>query len=211
MPDHRPSTSTSSHHERPRTPNQPVYDLVYDPSDLTIRSSIPNIPEPPPAAEAPSSQNPAWSRLEALNVHNQLLSTYIDTRSLPLEVERRCKTGRGWWLVWARVPKQQMQNDEATATSERGHGHDPPREVYLVRKANDTASSSSSRRTHSSPLRFFHDLSGGVSSSSAGASSPAPPAAVSGSIGTGRNEKLVMEGLGFDTRKYIDTLLSLHT
>ncbi|OXV09560.1 hypothetical protein Egran_02677 [Elaphomyces granulatus] len=218
MSDHRPSTSTSSHHERSRTPNQPVYDLVYDPSDLTIRSSIPNIPEPPPAADAPLSQNPAWSRIEALNVHNQLLSTYIDTRSLPLEVERRCKTGRGWWLVWARVPKQQMQDDEATATSEpdahheRGHGHDPPREVYLVRKANDTASSSSSsRRTHSSSLRFFRDLSGGVSSSSAGASLSAPPAAVSGSIGTGRSEKLVMEGLGFDTRKYIETLLSLHT
>lgn len=196
MPDH---PSTSSSHERPRTPNQPVYDLVYDPSDLTIRASIPNIPEPGPfsadaAALSQTLHHPPWSRLEALNVHSQFLTTYIDTRSQPLDVERRCKTGRGWWLVWARVPKQR---NEATSEPD-AHGHDRPREVYLVRKANDT-----SRRTNSaSGLRFFRDLSG-VSSSGAG--SPAPPAA-SGSIG--RGEKLVMEGLGFDTRKYMETLLS---
>src|SRR4051812_48749698 len=67
------------------TRSQPVYDLVYDPSNLTIRSSIPNIPalntpqppqqpqspaRPPSPSTPPSPAFQPWSRLESLAIHH---------------------------------------------------------------------------------------------------------------------------------------------
>ncbi len=46
---------------------------------------------------------PPWSRVEALNTHMQILNLYAATRSNGAELERMCKTSRGWWIVWNRI------------------------------------------------------------------------------------------------------------
>ncbi|KAK0935470.1 hypothetical protein LTR29_012943 [Friedmanniomyces endolithicus] len=92
---------------------RPIFDLIYDPRLLTVHTSIPNIPEPgTPAAEGlglgasrEQAALPAgWTRLDALNVHSQVLSTLHDVKGNKSEMERTSKTSRGWWVVWMRVP-----------------------------------------------------------------------------------------------------------
>lgn len=189
----------------------PIYDLIYDPSNLTVRSSIPNIPEPgiagpsnyaSPFTTSPGNGHDKWPRIEALNVHSQFLSTYTDTRSRPLEMERTCKTSRGWWLVWVRVndDQQQQQQQQQQASS---------KEAFLVRKASDSLSSAANARQSrgggSSGVRFLRDLSG---ASSALATSDSI-------IGHNNNNNntapgKLAEGLGLDAHKYIESLLSLN-
>ncbi|KAG0645834.1 hypothetical protein D0Z07_7718 [Hyphodiscus hymeniophilus] len=81
----------------------PIYDIVYDPKLLTINSTIPNIPDPY-QIQPKSNISPPWSRIEALNTHMQIIQTYIATSVDRSELERTCKTSRGWWVVWNRVP-----------------------------------------------------------------------------------------------------------
>ncbi|KAK0869318.1 hypothetical protein LTS02_003086 [Friedmanniomyces endolithicus] len=92
---------------------RPIFDLIYDPRLLTVHTSIPNIPEPgTPAAEGlglgASKERVAlpagWTRLDALNVHSQVLSTLNNVKGKKSEMERTSKTSRGWWVVWMRVP-----------------------------------------------------------------------------------------------------------
>lgn len=91
-----------------------IFDLVWDPKALTLHSTIPSIPTP---AEMPRDDRvpPVWSRAEAVNTHNQILNTYAATVTDYSELERTCKTNRGWWVVWTRVlerdsPSQQPHN-----------------------------------------------------------------------------------------------------
>ncbi|KAG9237537.1 hypothetical protein BJ875DRAFT_141408 [Amylocarpus encephaloides] len=84
----------------------PIYDLIWDPRTLTVNSTIPNIPNPYQSLTQEALQF-SWSRIEALSTHMQILNTYIATtkdkdRS---ELERTCKTSRGWWVVWTRAPE----------------------------------------------------------------------------------------------------------
>ena len=188
------------------TRTHPIYDLVYDPSNLTIRSSIPNIPtlNIPQNPQAPQSPSPSpWSRTESLAIHHRLLSTYTDTRSRPQELERTSKTNRGWWVVWVRIPPQtpalsadsssaalsSIVDDGAFKTSQA------PQEAFIVRKASDYTSPTSHGRV-SSGARFFRDLGGASSSGLTYRADMAP-------------SKLV-EGLGMDARRYIEGLLSLN-
>ena len=107
--------------------SQPIGDLVYDPTKLTIHTTIPNIPEPGSSpAESVVDDTAPWSHIEALNVYSQILSTYESTRRRNSELERTCKTSRGWWVVWMRLP-------EATQPS----NSDLYREAFLIRKASD--------------------------------------------------------------------------
>lgn len=199
----------------------PIYDLIYDPSNLTVRSSIPNIPEPgigtgpsstytsPFASPVNNNERDKWTRIEALNVHSQFLSTYTDTRLRPLEMERTCKTSRGWWLVWVRV------NDNHFHQTDHHHHHQSVsfKEAFLVRKASDSLSSSSaasarqSRGGGSSGVRFLRDLSG--------ASSSLGPLDFSNGHNSSSNSNTtapgkLAEGLGLDAHKYIESLLSLN-
>lgn len=99
--------------------DRPIFDLIFDPQLLTVHTSIPNIPEPGtfaaegmtvgPAGVNGREQLPAgWSRLDALNVHSQILNTleFVQRSSVggKGEWERTSKTSRGWWVVWMRVP-----------------------------------------------------------------------------------------------------------
>lgn len=198
--------------------SQPVYDLVYDPSNLTIRSSIPNIPDLAIVALAPQPQPPQdphsrpWTRVESLNIHHRLLSTYIETRARPLELERTCKTSRGWWIVWVRMSDANPSSATGTGTTTPGAANDDRdvvsgnvglgmgmdsddhrQEAFIIRKASDHVSPASHAR-NSSGTQFFRDLGGAGFGSSRNDTGPG---------------KLV-EGLGLDARRYIENLLSLN-
>lgn len=225
------------------TQSQPVYDLVYDPSNLTIRSSIPNIPtlgtsitpsqtpKSPPSRHSSPSPSPAGfppplSRVESLAIHHRFLTTYTDTRSRPQELERTCKTSRGWWIVWVRLspsnaaaypastlPSIPSSTAISTIASEDDHGtssfspsaslhafsSSQPLEAFIIRRASDYVSPSSHTRV-SSGARFFRDLGGASASSGLTGSSRAAETAPA---------KLA-EGLGMDARRYIEGLLSLN-
>lgn len=108
--------------------SQPINDLVYDPYNLTVHTTIPNIPEPGSSPGIPTAGQAAWTRVEALSVHSQILNTYISTRRRASELERTCKTNRGWWVVWMRIPHvaaSQQLNQMVY------------REAFLIRKASD--------------------------------------------------------------------------
>ncbi|KAL4996803.1 hypothetical protein BDV10DRAFT_171120 [Aspergillus recurvatus] len=183
---------------KPQQQADPTYDLVYDPHNLSIRSSIPNIPDL--TSHNQRTAGPiSLSRVETINIHHRLLTTYIETRSRPLELERTCKTSRGWWIVWVRVSTSPHNQQESP---EYDTGKDKQQEVFIVRRASDHAASSGHARNASSigggsGARFFRDL-GGASSI--------------GSFQTGMDiapSKLV-EGLGLDARRYIENILSLN-
>lgn len=102
----------------------PIYDLIYGPSNITIRSTIPNIPSPGTAAAegilslsgSSTGSAEAWTRVEALSAHSRILDTIAETRAQrhgansqdglavkPGERERNLKTSRGWWVVWTKM------------------------------------------------------------------------------------------------------------
>ncbi|KAJ5672331.1 hypothetical protein N7507_001458 [Penicillium longicatenatum] len=219
------SEGTADPKKRFSARTQPVHDLVYDPSNLTIRSSIPNIPnlgtppQSPKIPQSPRTPSPSsiqlptaskWSRVESLAIHHRLLSTYIDTRSRPQELERTCKTSRGWWILWVRIPptgpsppqalssvsSSVALSSMAEAETDDIHSLSPgvpePQEAFLVRKASDYVSPVNQDRM-SSGARFFRDLGGSSSKGPRGADTTTP-------------SKLV-EGLGLDARRYVEGLL----
>lgn len=108
--------------------SQPISDLVYDPYNLTVHTTIPNIPEPGSSPSAQTAGKRSWTRVEALSVHSQMLNTYASTRRRLSEVERTCKTKRGWWVVWMRLPH---------VTASQQLNRMVYREAFLVRKASD--------------------------------------------------------------------------
>ena len=110
-PLHKPLLNSTAHRAfkpevataGPDDAKTPIYDLVYDPKLLTVNSTIPNIPDPF-QIRSNSNEPSAWSRVEALNTHMQIIQTYIAATTDRSELERTCKTSRGWWVVWTRVP-----------------------------------------------------------------------------------------------------------
>ncbi len=128
--------------------SQPIWDLVYDPMRLTIHTTLPNIPEPGPSTnETSTSEASPWTRIEALSVHSQVLNTYISTRRRTSELETTCKTSRGWWVVWMRLP-----HGAVTQSSDANNF----REAFLIRKASDYVAPTAKK----SGGRFGRDISG---------------------------------------------------
>ena len=161
--------------------SQPIYDLVYDPANMTVHTTIPAIPEPGTvAAEGLYSPESPWTRIEALNVHSQILNTYISTRLHVSELERTCKTSRGWWVVWMRLPQEFL----AQRPDFHPGSHNIYREAFLVRKASDYVAPT------------IRQASGMFSRDSSGSNGWGPA-------------KLA-EGIGIDARRYIESLLSLN-
>ena len=166
---------------------QPISDLVFDPVRLTIHTTIPNIPEPAAPTTA-SSISAIWSRAEAMTVHSQILNTYASTRRHTSEMERTCKTSRGWWVVWMRLPNSPPPLTGPSVPPHRSSSSF--REAFLIRKASDYVTRTP-RKT--SGARY---VSGGSSTAT-------------DSLGWGSPSRLA-EGIGIDARQYIETLLSLN-
>ncbi|KAL9015319.1 MAG: hypothetical protein Q9173_000060 [Seirophora scorigena] len=149
---------------------QPICDLVHDPYNLTVHTTIPNIPDPGfSPVQTPGS--PPWTRVEALSVHSQILNTFVSTRRRPSELERTCKTNRGWWVVWMRLPH--------VAASQRLN-RAVYREAFLIRKASDYVAPSAKP-------------SGGTWGRNAGASAGGAPGKVAEGIGI--DARQYIEGL----------------
>lgn len=165
----------------PTNSSEPIWDLVYNPANLTVHTTIPNIPELGAASARDSSPQAiaaSWSRAEALSVHSQILNTYSCTRRSSSDLERTCKTGRGWWVVWMKLPSRR---------STGVHNGQTHAEAFLVRKASDYVTPA----TRAPRGLFGLDLSGNQPSSRWGPTQLA-------------------EGIGIDARQYIDGLLSLN-
>lgn len=189
-----------------------IHDLVFDPRKLTVHTSIANIPVPgtlaaegliqsssgswltlgiptgsstvrPPAGSPSSSLSP-WTRVDALNVHMQILNTYIATRSLPHEFERTAKTSRGWWVLWMRIPQSAKQSDE----------NNQPEEAFLVRQSTEAVSRGKERKVSSKGSWLVRDREVSGPSLSGGAG-----------LGSG-----VSEGIGVDARRWVEGLLALN-
>ncbi|KAJ6155080.1 hypothetical protein N7470_005646 [Penicillium chermesinum] len=223
------SSNNSELNKRFAPRDQSVYDLVYDPSNLTIRTSIPNIPNlgtpfqpletshsPRTSSSTPNQPSKQWTRVESLTIHQHLLTTYIDTRCRPQEIERTCKMSRGWWVLWVRMPSSPSDSTpRALSTTSSSVAlstmaddqQDPspksrlescaePHEAFIIRMASDHASQAGHARM-SSGARFFRDLGGASSTNTVGGRAENTPS------------KLV-EGLGIDARRYVEGLLRLN-
>ncbi|RKU45672.1 hypothetical protein DL546_005206 [Coniochaeta pulveracea] len=213
-------TSTAYRPARPVMPGAggPIYDLVYDTTELTIHSTLPHIP----VDNSPENLT-LWpgGRVEALNTHTQLLNIYTNTRPPSTELERTVKTSRGWWIVWSRIldgsphspllaaqdsgtptpesgplPAATSQESDAASTGSKDGDSPTPtqdarqmfpvvsKEIFLVRKSGETTGG------------------GGVMGS----------LGVGGGTGGGWADgaSRLAQGIGVDTRKYIEGLLSLN-
>lgn len=210
----------------------PIFDLLYDPARLTLHTSIPNIPEPgTPAAEGILISDPApWSRIEALNVHSQILNTLAATSSRQLE--RTSKTTRGWWVVYLRLPPSIPADDErpmthptsshaltsdkrptsstAPALGESTLGipstvpappPDTHRIAFLVRKSPEkTAIKSSTGSASRLGSGMWNSLSLGRGNAESS----------TGGSKEGWGPGALANGIGFDARGYVEGLLSLN-
>lgn len=176
-------SSTTYRPEQEKAASRTIYNLVWDPKQLTIHSTIPNIPE--------SSTSDTWSRVDSVNTHLQLLNIHASTRSRGTDLERTHKTNRGWWIVWTRLLEREQgnkANDEEdvppSPESEGSSGDEQKqddqmlvsKEIFLIRRASDHVG--------------FRSISTGE-----------------GGGGADGASKLV-QGIGVDTRRYVEELLS---
>ncbi|KAI2630010.1 hypothetical protein GGS21DRAFT_525131 [Xylaria nigripes] len=176
-----------------------IFDLVWDPKAMTVHSTIPSIPTP--AELLREDAPPVWSRAEAVSTHNQILNMYAATLTDYSELERTCKTSRGWWVVWTRLlersPPRRPNSEAGNTTISEDQPPDSPdsavadrtntpppaptvgKEIFLIRRAGD------------------HAGVGGRSSYAENDSSWA------------ENASRLAQGIGIDTHKYIEGLLSM--
>lgn len=210
------NTRTSQNHSAAS-----IYDLLYDPVRLTVHTSIPNIPEPgTPAAEsiATSMSGAAlvpWTRLDALNVHSTILNTLAITKQHADQIERTSKTGRGWWVVWMRLPTTGRTGGASLQPSGSGteesstrtvlegdenldhNNHETHKFAFLVRRADDASAATK----HSSGSRATSGMWNTLTLRSTPADNHGAARGGNG-LNTG--------GIGFDARKYVEGLLSLN-
>ncbi|KAI2464435.1 hypothetical protein F4781DRAFT_71742 [Annulohypoxylon bovei var. microspora] len=193
------ATSTTYRPGKPDigTEGSHIFDLIWDPEAMTVHSTIPSIPTFGQMVQ--ENSQPVWSRVEAINTHHQILNTYIATLTDSSELERTCKTSRGWWIVWTRIMEKEaaqssspqppgsssaslLHSESAESVDSQGK---PKRgkvgkEIFLIRRAGE------------------HTRLRGLSSSYA-----------EGGGGWTDGASRLAQGIGVDTKKYIEGLLSL--
>jgi hypothetical protein len=190
--------------------NNPVYDLVYDPVNLSCHTSLPNIPDPSHAYPLTSTSH--WTRLEALNVHSHILFTLHHSSRNTQETERTSKTSRLWWIVWLRIP--QPGDDISTPKFSRV---DNCRVAFLVRRARDGVKQErrgkkgmvgrvSSGMYNLVGVRGGGDAGGGSGYGYGFFGGGGGESDAQGSAGAGA----LAGGIGVDARKYVENLLSLN-
>ncbi|THX23179.1 hypothetical protein D6D12_08597 [Aureobasidium pullulans] len=194
--------------------NSPVFDLVFDPVNLTCHTSLPNIPEPgqitPQHGSIGTTSSgrdapPQWTRLEALNVHSHILFTLQHSFRNPQETERTSKTSRHWWIVWLRVPQPGQEDGK----------HPRPehcRTAFLVRKARDHVVE---KRNMGGAKGMASRVSSGmynlVGARGGGGQESGSDSAGEDNSGNGWGSAAALAGgIGIDARKYVENLLSLN-
>ncbi|KAM7199527.1 hypothetical protein V8F20_005711 [Naviculisporaceae sp. PSN 640] len=236
-----------------------IYDLIWDPRNLTVHSTIPSIPEPGPRVAGPGF---VWSRIEALNTHSQILNIFVSSRDDVTGFERTCKTSRGWWIVWNRVLEEKKKKgkeevvvegredngsessfdagtgdgvsnsevgerqsdeegedelgdwggDELDLQKMRGRGGVRSgkkkemivsKEIFLIRKASDHPSGGIGSGGVGGMLR-------GVSASYGSSPGGGSGGSGSGAGGWADGASRLAQGIGVDTKRYIEGLLSLN-
>lgn len=210
----------------------PIYDLIWDSKSLTVSSTIPNIPEPN-SAHFSSIKPPPWSRIEALNTQMQLLNTFTATRSDRSELENTCKTSRGWWIVWTRILDPDNDSISSYAPSPAPGARTPQLRQEDSMKTTKSCSTSISginnlslysgpahpfldrgSMTKARPiqndkeiflLRRASDYSDGKSSGRFGSLTSA-----TGESGWGSGTARLAQGIGVDTKRYIEGLLNMN-
>jgi hypothetical protein len=192
-----------------------------------VHSSLPNIPDPgtliAEGLSSKTSPDEGWTRIEALNVHSQILSTVTSTRRSLNEIERTCKTSRGWWVVWMRLPPSQSASCPASGpaphsarssplpsdadgdgdgakTGSVAFNTDELREAFLIRRARD----SEPLQVKSTGSRIASGMWNGMGM---GGSTQAQRM---GGKAAGWGPRGLAEGIGIDARRYVDDLLSLN-
>ncbi|KAL7789978.1 hypothetical protein V8C37DRAFT_384994 [Trichoderma ceciliae] len=202
-----------------------IQDLVWDPPSLTVLSSIPNIPDFFPDAASSSSSSssphsPTWSRADAVSTHLHLLNIHAATRSRIADLERTQKTNRGWWIVWTRVLQRTAATPSTTHTAT----------AALPLSTIHESASSSSLNSQASHEASPQNKAPSSHRSSTSSSSPSPLPAVEkeiflirrasdhvgfriasdeGSSGGGEGMGRLAQGIGVDTRRYVEELLTL--
>lgn len=201
-----------------------IYDLVWDPKTITVHSTIPNIPDP---ADISSYDQPPWSRLEALNTHMQTINLYKATRTHVSELERTCKTSRGWWIVWNRILEREAEDPAASSSSTvlGNRTPTPQQEDDNNGKSNFTSfedhtvsvPSTASEMSSSVPQDLHQVVSKEIflvrkASDHAGGHgrSVSLTSAVGGGAGWADGASRLAQGIGVDTKRYIEGLLSLN-
>jgi len=166
-----------------------------------VHSSIPNIPEPGTlVAEGLGgiAGVVGWSRIEALNVHSQILTTVAGTRHAMSEIERTCKTSRGWWVVWMRLPPSQAEPKKDDETQQDEYDTGDLRAAFLVRRARDSVASGA-KSVGSRMGSGMWRLGGGPTTGEK-----------MGGAAAGWGPRGLAEGIGIDARRYVEGLLSLN-
>ncbi|TVY38487.1 hypothetical protein LSUB1_G002312 [Lachnellula subtilissima] len=215
------ATATSDNAEAP------IYDLVWDPRRLTINSTIPNIPDPFHVQSA-YFVSPPWSRIEALNTHMQILNTYTSTTWERIEMERTCKTSRGWWVVWTRIPEPPQEHprtsgpvkvpgiiteDSTGASTHLDTGANKSRGTSTFAGSSlvsgpahpflNIASSSQENLPKDREIFLIRRASDHPSQFVSGSST-------AGESGWGSGPARLAQGIGVDTKSYIEGLLNLN-
>ncbi|KFX94224.1 hypothetical protein V490_04459 [Pseudogymnoascus sp. VKM F-3557] len=188
----------------------PIYDLLWDPKKLTIYSTIPDVP----SHSLPLNNLPVWSRLESLNTHMQILNTFAATRKEGSEMEQTCKTSRGYWVVWTRIPdpeatqNQKSKSEESaspdeddttpTASPSPNNGHSseqgPDTKLTLAQASQVLDKADIARDKEIFLVRKSSEPSSANAFSKENSNSPAKLA----------------QGIGVDTKRYIEGLLDMY-
>ena len=192
--------------------NQTVHPITVSGSWYTL-----GIPIGPSSEDTMNSSSAAtlvktdWTRIEALNVHTHILNTwdatrdkrggFTDARPSDRESKRTIKTGRNWWIVWMKIgPDDRAMGDSSI---------NRPKEAILVRRAPQEHSSTGREKSQSrSDTRSASSTGKWLlreqprTRAVSGSASTAPTASTAGA-------KAVTEGVGFDAKKWVESLLRL--
>ncbi|RMD44738.1 hypothetical protein DV735_g433, partial [Chaetothyriales sp. CBS 134920] len=164
-----------------------------------------------------------WSRLDALNVHTQILNTWAATRAAPrtasldpnADLEQTVKTARGWWIAWLRIatPHPAIPIPPSSSSSSSS---------ILLNSSNSNNprpdSSATLKQPHDHPPLLQDKEAFLVRKSDANSTRtrqpPSPSREVSGasaaSAGGGpTTARAVIEGVGVDARRWVEALSQL--
>ncbi|KAI0812146.1 hypothetical protein GGR55DRAFT_640569 [Xylaria sp. FL0064] len=209
------AVSTSYRPERPDVGEKVshIFDLVWDPKAMTINSTIPSIPTP--AEMLRENAAPVWSRAEAVSTHNQILSIHAATLNDYSELERTCKTNRGWWIVWTRILERDSvppnpESEDNSPTDNNSQNHIIP--TLQQSESQDSNASHIPDPTNTTPKRtvnreVFLIRRAGEHTGLRGISAGSYTENGGGSWAEGASR--LAQGIGVDTTKYIEGLLSM--